>query len=296
MTTIAFAKGHGTENDFVILHDPDARIAVDPSLIRGLCDRRAGIGADGVLRVARTRALVEAGVISAVPESVSPESWFMDYRNADGTTAEMCGNGVRVFAHWLASRGHVTGRTFDVGTRAGNRPVSVGDVTKRQATVTVSMGTPTLLGVSDCMLGRTTMTGLAVDCGNPHLACVVPGLNLDGLKDLAVDAGFEFDRDFFPDGVNIEIATALDDNDHAFMRVHERGAGETRACGTGTVATAVALLADTGRTCGHVIITEPGGSLEVTITDDGAATLTGPSVIVAEGTVDTQMVTDWRGN
>ena len=294
MSTLAFAKGHGTENDFVIVEDPDASIDVQPELIRGLCDRRAGIGADGLLRVARTGALVDAGVIDGIPEGISADTWFMDYRNADGTTAEMCGNGVRVFAHWLFSRHLVDGPRFDVGTRAGNRPVEVTDCTRQTATVTVAMGTPEVTGVSQCRLGDRAFAGLAVMCGNPHLACVIPFLEKAELDRLPVGTPFEFDTGFFPAGVNIEIATPLDDNSHAFMRVHERGAGETNACGTGTVATAVALLADAGRSQGTVRITEPGGRLTVTIDGDGAATLTGPSVIVAEGTVNSSLVTGYK--
>ena len=113
---IPFAKGHGTENDFIILPDPDAALNLTPEFVRQLCDRRAGLGGDGVLRVVRSKALVDAGVLTELPPKVKPEDWFMDYRNADGSIAEMCGNGVRVFAHWVTSRGLVDSNSFTVGT------------------------------------------------------------------------------------------------------------------------------------------------------------------------------------
>lgn len=121
MTRIAFAKAHGTENDFVLL--PDAAVDVDltADVVRFLCDRRAGLGADGVIRVARAAELLGKGVLDCLPDGVEPEHWFMDYRNADGSLAEMCGNGVRVFAHWVYSRGLVDDAAFVVGTRAGAR-------------------------------------------------------------------------------------------------------------------------------------------------------------------------------
>ena len=123
MTRIAFAKAHGTENDFVLL--PDAAVDVDltADVVRFLCDRRAGLGADGVIRVARAAELLGKGVLDCLPDGVEPEHWFMDYRNADGSLAEMCGNGVRVFAHWVYSRGLVDDVAFVVGTRAGAREV-----------------------------------------------------------------------------------------------------------------------------------------------------------------------------
>src|SRR5262245_10439805 len=107
-----FAKGHGTGNDFVVLPDNDDRLDLDAELVRALCDRRAGIGADGVLRVVRTRAASGGG-----------PSWFMDYRNADGSVAEMCGNGIRVFARYLVDHGLAVGPEVAVATRAGTRVV-----------------------------------------------------------------------------------------------------------------------------------------------------------------------------
>jgi diaminopimelate epimerase len=105
-----FAKGHGTQNDFVLLPDPDGRSPLTPAAVAALCDRRGGLGADGVLRVTRAEAALTAGVFERLPEGVAAGDWYMDYRNADGSIAQMCGNGVRVFAHYLrASRAEARG-------------------------------------------------------------------------------------------------------------------------------------------------------------------------------------------
>ncbi|MDO5075712.1 diaminopimelate epimerase [Corynebacterium sp.] len=277
---IRFAKGHGTENDFVILPDADAALELSPEFVAALCDRRAGIGADGVLRVARAGALVSRGVIAPVP-GVADEDWFMDYRNADGSIAEMCGNGVRVFAHWLRREGLQTAERFVVGTRAGARPVTVHEADACDATVSVSMGPAAVTGLSTCTVGEHHFAGLAVDMGNPHLACVIPGLRPAELAALPIELPPVIDEDFFPHGVNVEVLTELVDG-HVHMRVHERGAGETRSCGTGTVAAARAALADKERTDGTVIVHVPGGEVRVTIAGE-SSTLTGPSKIVAEG-------------
>ncbi|MDX2355565.1 diaminopimelate epimerase [Dietzia sp. PP-33] len=278
---IAFLKGHGTLNDFVILPDDHAELDLHEDLVRALCDRRAGIGADGVLRVARTGALVDRGVLTAPPTGVDPDDWFMDYRNADGSVAEMCGNGVRVFAHALVSTGRAEAGRIAIGTRSGPRPADILAHDGDHAVVRVDMGEPRLLGISSAEFGDRTFAGLAVDMGNPHLACVVPGLDAAALRGLPVHLAPRFDTGFFPGGVNVEIVTPLVDG-RVSMRVHERGAGETMSCGTGIVAAAVAALADGGEATGEVVVTVPGGELAVSLTKGGSA-LTGPSEIVADG-------------
>ncbi|WJZ02902.1 diaminopimelate epimerase [Corynebacterium freiburgense] len=277
---ISFAKGHGTENDFIILPDPDVLLDLSTEFVSQLCDRRAGIGADGVLRIARTGDLIARGVIAPIP-GVQDEDWFMDYRNADGSVAEMCGNGVRVFAHWLYSRSLVQDSEFRVGTRAGVRPVTVHSASDTDAMVSVGMGTPVVTGISTCRVGDYAFAGLAVDMGNPHLACVVPELTQEQLALLPIEQSFEFDTDFFPHGVNIEVLTPLHEG-QVSMRVHERGSGETRSCGTGTVAAARAALADQGIENGTIDVHVPGGKVSVTI-DGDESTLTGPSKIIAVG-------------
>lgn len=278
---IPFLKGHGTLNDFVILPDDRADLDLDAEMVRAMCNRRAGIGADGVLRIASAGALVDRGVLDTLPEGVEATDWFMDYRNADGSIVEMCGNGVRVFAHALVATGRVDAGVVPVGTRSGPRPAEILSRAGDDALVRVDMGEPRLLGVSSAELGGRRYAGLAVDMGNPHLACVVPGLDAAGLAVLPVRESPDFDRGFFPSGVNVEIATPLD-GDRVWMRVHERGAGETMSCGTGIVATAVAALADAGQTSGEVVVSVPGGEARVGLRDDGS-TLTGPSVLVADG-------------
>ncbi len=136
---LRFVKGHGTQNDFVILTDPAAALDLTEPLVTALCDRRRGIGADGLLRVVRSAALVERGVLDALPDGVGPDDWFMDYRNADGSIAEMCGNGVRVFAHHLRAAGLMADDQFVVGSRAGARPVIVHSHDAVHADVTVEM-------------------------------------------------------------------------------------------------------------------------------------------------------------
>jgi len=265
VNSIDFVKGHGTENDFLILPDPEDQFDLTASTVASLCDRRAGLGADGILRVVR-----------------GEHAWFMDYRNADGSVAEMCGNGVRVFAHYLRSRGLVDTDEFVVSTRAGDRTVLVTDWDEQDATVSVGMGPATVTGVSTARIGDLSLAGLGVDLGNPHLAAVIPGLTPERLAALDLVAP-EFDEEFFPAGVNVEILTELVD-DRVHMRVHERGVGETRSCGTGTVAAARAALADAGLTDGAVTVTVPGGEVTVTIAGE-ESTLTGPSRIIATGTV-----------
>jgi diaminopimelate epimerase len=277
MTPIAFAKGHGTENDFVVLPDPDGELDLTAARVAALCDRRRGLGADGVLRVVRWTALKD----DTFPAEPGVE-WFMDYRNADGSIAEMCGNGVRVFAHWLDRAGWLAaGDTPAVGTRAGVRGVRV-----TADGVSVDMG-PARVGVSsNAQVGGRTFGGTAVDVGNPHLACVT-GVALDTL-DLTAEPAF--DRALFPHGVNVEFVSPVRDGRVA-MRVHERGVGETRSCGTGTVAAVVAALRAAGGTTGDVEVDTPGGRLRVTV-DHDTTVLHGPAVLVASGELDASW---WHG-
>ncbi|WP_041944896.1 diaminopimelate epimerase [Tsukamurella paurometabola] len=278
-----FLKGHGTENDFVILPDPGVDIDLTPQLVAALCDRRAGIGADGVLRIARAGDLADAGVLDALPAGVAREDWFMDYRNSDGSIAEMCGNGVRVFAHVLTASSLVPGPEFVVGSRAGGRPVVVHHADPEAADVSVAMGPATVFGSSSAGVDGRDLAGIAVDVGNPHLACVVPGLTAADLGGLDVASPPSFDHGLFPHGTNVEVITPLVDG-AVHMRVHERGSGETRSCGTGTVAAAVAALRSDDRQEGVVGVHVPGGTVTVTVAPDGAV-LRGPSRIVATGTV-----------
>ncbi|MFF0146285.1 diaminopimelate epimerase [Amycolatopsis sulphurea] len=266
MGGIEFLKGHGTQNDFVLLPDPSARLDLTPERVAALCDRRRGLGADGVLRVVRASAL---GVESA-------GEWFMDYRNADGSIAEMCGNGVRVFARHLVDAGLAEQGEFTVGSRAGDRPV----VVHPDRSVTVHMGPATITGTSVTMVAGRPFSGVAVDVGNPHLVTALD----DDVAGLDLREQPEYDHDVFPSGVNLEFVNVLGEG-ALRMRVHERGVGETRACGTGTVAAVAATLHLAGTDAGEASVDIPGGRVLVTV-ERGAATLTGPAEIVAHGELD----------
>ncbi|RFD25425.1 diaminopimelate epimerase [Mycobacterium uberis] len=278
-----FAKGHGTQNDFVLLPDVEADVTLTAARVATLCDRRQGLGADGVLRITTVGAAVMAGVLDSLSDGVNGSDWYMDYRNADGSTAQMCGNGVRVFAHYLRASGLESRDEFVVGSLAGPRMVSLHHVDATNADVTVDMGKVNRLGASEAIVGGRRFTGLAVDVGNPHLACFDPRLKSEELATLDMDAPVHFDRVHFPDGVNIEVLTVLAGG-LVQMRVHERGVGETQSCGTGAVAAAVAALANTGVDTGTLTVRVPGGDVVVTITD-ATSYLRGPSMLVARGEI-----------
>ncbi|TGD86472.1 diaminopimelate epimerase [Mycolicibacterium sp. CH28] len=276
-----FAKGHGTQNDFVVLPDLHAQLDLAPAAVAALCDRRRGLGADGVLRVTTAGAVVAAGVIDGLPEGVDAADWYMDYRNADGSIAQMCGNGVRVFAHYLRASGLEERDEFVVGSLAGPRPVVVHHADGLDAEVTVEMGKVNRLGTGSATVGGRLFTGVGVDVGNPHLACLDPRLTEAALAELDVAAPVDFDTAQFPDGVNVEVLTSPVDG-VVSMRVHERGVGETRSCGTGTVAAAVAALEHLGTTTGLLRVRIPGGEVTVEVSDT-TSLLRGPSVLVARG-------------
>jgi diaminopimelate epimerase len=267
---IEFVKGHGTENDFVLLPDPVGTLNLTPSRVRALCDRHRGLGADGVLRV------VPGALVPDAPPDTSPEDWFMDYRNADGSVAEMCGNGMRVFARYLADSGLVAGPECRIGSRSGSRGVWL----HPDGSVTVEMGPVRRAGASTVTVEGAAFAGLAIEVGNPHLACLteVPVEQLD----LTVPPGH--DPGAFPHGVNVEFVNVLCPG-QLRMRVHERGVGETRSCGTGTVAAVAAALDAQGRCAGEAEVQVPGGRVHVAIGED-ASRLTGPAVLVARGRLD----------
>jgi diaminopimelate epimerase len=270
---IEFVKGHGTENDFVLLPDPTGTLELTPSRVRALCDRHRGLGADGVLRV------LPGALVPDAPSGSSPEDWFMDYRNADGSIAELCGNGVRVFARYLAEAGLVTASDFRIGSRSGPREVR----NDPNGTVTVEMGRIQRNGTSTVTVEGAAFTGLVVDVGNPHLACVTE-MPVEQL-DLSVPPGH--DPGDFPYGVNVEFVNVLAGGELR-MRVHERGVGETRSCGTGTMAALAAALTAQGRQTGEADVHVLGGRLRVAIAAE-SSTLTGPAVLVAHG----RLAQDW---
>jgi diaminopimelate epimerase len=256
-----FLKGHGTENDFVVVLDPDGTHGLTPGQVRDLCDRRRGLGADGVLR--------------AVP---GESGWFMDYRNANGSTAEMCGNGARLFALALRDAGLVTEATFPIETLGGVRTATVDD-----GAVTVSMGRATTVETGpEVRTERGVWSATPVWVPNPHAVAWVDALDDAGPL---TEAPAVTPDDLYPEGVNVEFVVGLAD-DHIALRVHERGVGETRSCGTGAVAAAWAWRRRTGRPDGSIRVDVPGGTLHVTEHPDGELDLRGPVVVVARGTLD----------
>lgn len=261
-----FLKGHGTENDFVLLPDPDGSVHGDLAAdrVRALCDRRAGLGGDGVLRVVRTSAV----------GADSDAEWFMDYRNADGSIAEMCGNGTRVFAQYLRESGTVTGDRITIGTRAGDKTLTLDG-----AEWTVDLGEATLLGETKVGVDGRTWPAQHVSMGNPHAVAFVESLD-DAGSLLEVP---DHDRAVYPEGVNVEFVVRVAGG-HVAMRVHERGVGETRSCGTGAGAVGVAaMVADGASRPATYVVDVPGGRLRVTWTEAGRVLLAGPAVLVAEG-------------
>jgi diaminopimelate epimerase len=260
-----FLKGHGTGNDFIVLPDPDGELALSPRSVALLCDRHRGIGADGVLRVVRT---------AAVPEVAGDDraEWFMDYRNADGTLAQMCGNGVRLYARYLVESGLAAGPQVSVLTRAG---LVVAEVDGEQ--VAVDMPLPEVYGSSTVRVGELELKGTVATCGNPNLVCWVDDPSgLDLTRPLGLDPAT------FPESANVEFVTRTGER-AIRMRVVERGVGETLSCGSGACAAAAVALREAGQQ-GELTVEVPGGRLTVTVTPERCV-LAGPTAIVATGTL-----------
>ncbi|MBC7550872.1 MAG: diaminopimelate epimerase [Cellulomonas sp.] len=312
MTSLRFTKGHGTENDFVLLDDRTGVLDLTPALVRALTDRRAGIGGDGVIRVAPTASLPEgAAILASDPAAV----WFMDYRNGDGSVAEMCGNGVRVFAAYLERLGLavVPGSAADdgaglaIGTRAGVRSVR----REPNGWYAVDMGPWHLTGGVEAALAGTGVAvavagltavrpALRVDVGNPHVVLA--------LADADELAGADLTRapEVRPEprgGTNVELVVPLGEEQaddgtvvgRVRMRVHERGAGETRSCGTGACAAALAVRTWAGAGALDVwFVDVPGGTVRVRVLASGHVELAGPAALVAEGEIDLDALTGTR--
>ncbi len=267
MRRFSFHKGHGTRNDFIILDDSYAMHEMHPEFIKVVCDRHAGIGADGVIRVVRASSMRDWDGDGSL--------WFMDYYNADGSTAQMCANGLRVFARHLINEQLVDSDEFDVATRAGVRHVEVA----RHGLITTSMGGVSV-GEDDLTvrLGPLSWQATKVVADNQHAVVFLETEDLARLNLLEsptwVPAGA------FPDGANVAFVR-VDGPGHLSMRVHERGVGETQSSGTGIVAAAAAYRARSGHE-GGVAVSTPGGDLTVDFPGDEAF-LTGPAVIIGRG-------------
>ena len=287
MTTLAFTKGQGTGNDFVLVLDAEGELSLSTSQIARICDRHFGVGADGLIRVIKS-ANLEAGAASLAEEPRA--EWFMDYYNADGSTAEMCGNGVRVFARYLTEKGLVSledGQTLAVGTRSG-----VKDLTRNRAGFAVDLGrwrlTETDVLVSAKNL-HTSRPSQGINVGNPHLVVVLASLEELAALDLSVAPDLHPAQ---PAGANVEFVVPADQMIHEGvgsinMRVHERGSGETLSCGTGIVAAALATRHWVGQGAPNTWqVTVPGGTLGVRMfaTEDGEHVgLSGAAELVFDG-------------
>ena len=277
-----FTKGHGTENDFVLVADLDGSRDVTAEEVRRLTDRRAGIGGDGLIRVLLTQAATE----QQVRDQGARARWFMDYRNADGSTAEMCGNGTRVFAAYLRREGLETADEFAIATRDGVKLVRFeGDL------IAVNIGGWRIVNADgarengfDVMVkvqGHEPMPGLRMDLGNPHIVVALP--DTADLASLDLTTAPEIHPET-PHGSNVEFVRPIGPG-HIAMRVHERGVGETRSCGTGAAAAALATrwwaAAETAADEWRVDVL--GGTLRVRALPSQQVELAGPAVLVADG-------------
>jgi diaminopimelate epimerase len=259
--------GHGTHNDFVILFDPDDQLVISPEQVAAMCNRNTGIGADGMIRIIK-----------------SDGRWFMDYRNADGSIAEMCGNGIRVMARYLVAKGHQREGIFAIDTRAGLKHLRV----PADDDISVNMGkvydeaeaiTATANGVE--------YSGFNINVGNPHAVVFTENLSTLGSLETAPTVS---PSSSYPEGVNVEFVEIIAPNE-ANMRVHERGSGETQSCGTGTCAVALAATMKSGGGLpSRWIINPPGGRLVVDIDAHSNATLTGPAVLLEEHDVSSYLL------
>lgn len=279
MDELRLAKYHGTGNDFVMLEDLDDELSLSSGLVAALCDRHRGVGADGLIRV--------VGADGA--------DFFMDYYNADGRTAEMCGNGIRCLAKLVYERGFTEKRELTVDTRAGPRHVWLDVRDGVVARVTVDMGRPAFARRDIPMVGPPdepflaepfevagrTLKASALSMGNPHLVLFVDR-DPDELDVARIGPMLE-GHERFPERTNVEFVATGEGGLKA--RVFERGVGETMACGTGACASLVAAhLAGLAPRRGDVRF--PGGTVTVAWGDDDHVLLTGPAERVFEGTLD----------
>ncbi len=285
---IAFTKGHGTGNDFVLFSDPDGAIELDAQDLAFLADRHFGIGGDGVIRAVRSANIAEGAATLA--EDPTAE-WFMDYRNADGSAAEMCGNGIRVYGAYLLAQGLIDlaiGETIPIGTRAG-----VKHLARLADGFEVDLGPFVVAGEAMVSARRLQVDrpGLAVGVGNPH---VVVALADDAELDALDLTEAPILTPAPPAGANVEFVVPAEPLvqggvGRIRMRVHERGSGETLSCGTGAAAAALATRSWAGAGAPDAWrVQVPGGEVGVRIAEVGDAQhvfLSGPADLVYEGSI-----------
>ena len=289
MTTIAFTKGHGTGNDFVLVLDSEGELSLTSKQIAKICDRRFGIGADGFIRAVKSSKLPEG---QEILEGEPAALWFMDYYNADGSAAEMCGNGIRVFARYLLDRGLAKiegGSTLAVGTRAG-----VKDLTQGANGFAVDLGRWKLTGEFTVEANgiEVARPGQGIEIGNPHV--VVALSSAAELKDLKLFEAPIVDPK--PDnGANVEFVVPnepmiKDGVGYFSFRVHERGVGETLSCGTGIAAAALATRYWAGSSAPNLWQVQAlGGVVAVRMfaAEDGEhVSISGPAELTFDGELD----------
>lgn len=274
LNEVKFIKGHGTGNDFLVIPDLDGVLDLTANQVRLLCDRHRGVGADGILRVVRTRHMTEF-----IDQSAGAE-FFMDYRNADGSLAEMCGNGARVFIRYLDATGLITDSEVNIATRGGLFAAKMNS----DLSVTIDMGraTATAVGPVSVLVAEHVWPVIALMVPNPHAVVFVDDLADAGSLLIAPTVR---PADAFPNGVNVEFVVQVAPGQVA-MRVFERGVGETQSCGTGACAVAWATARRSGEPelPSTTTVGVPGGTVYVTETADGHLLLTGPADLVARGT------------
>ena len=289
MSKIAFTKGHGTGNDFVLVLDGEGELSLTKSEISRICHRHFGVGADGFIRVVRSVNLPEG---SSILEQEPNANWFMDYYNADGTAAEMCGNGIRVFALFLLEKGLAViegGSTLPVGTRDG-----VKDITKSSNGFSVDLGRWRLDGEAVVEVSGVSVARPAqgINVGNPHaVVALASESELTSLRLLdapSVEPSPET-------GVNVEFVVprdplVKDGVGHISIRVFERGVGETLSCGTGVAAAALATRYWAGSGAPNQWqVSVPGGVVGVRMfaTEDGEHVgISGPAELTFDGEID----------
>ena len=287
-------KAHATGNDFVVYLDEDGTHAPTADEVRFLCDRHFGIGGDGLIRLAHPQAVSDVNERQIADCAAGDADWFMDYRNADGSLAEMCGNGTRAITLFAQRQGIADqpgGKPFHLGTRAGVKVLtSLGDVPSLGKDVfQVEMGAwkrGDVDGYEVTIPGTSgSARGTFVDMGNPHVVAVLEDAfaSLPNVEDLDLVTkpvvAPEIPSDQNVEFVRIDEQSEGDDAGEATMRVNERGCGETLSCGTGLCATAITLRAKTG--IDHWTITVRGGTLRVDVTDEDVK-LTGSATIVGK--------------
>ena len=287
-------KAHATGNDFVVYLDEDGTHEPTADEVRLLCDRHFGIGGDGLIRLAHPQAVSDVNERQIADCAAGDADWFMDYRNADGSLAEMCGNGTRaitLFAQLQGIADQPGGKPFHLGTRAGVKILtSLGDVPGLGKDVfQVEMGAwkrGDVDGYEVTIPGTSgSARGTFVDMGNPHVVAVLEDAfaSLPNVEDLDLVTkpvvAPEIPSDQNVEFVRIDEQSEGDDAGEATMRVNERGCGETLSCGTGLCATAITLRAKTG--IDHWTITVRGGTLRVDVTDEDVK-LTGSATIVGK--------------